>query len=228
MKLLMAIYSERPDSTIPSWWEGGSTKVVGALVRRSARCAFPNACDFSGTAFPRAWDGAISWLGLIFVESGAEATRLPLGQEAPMSTKLTEEWGETIVFADDSEIMRTLVRCTFKPLGYRVEEACDGKDALAKIEVCRPDVVILDIEMPIMDGFEVIRRLREDERFWCLPVLAVTAIPYEEYRVNPASRGFTGYLWKPVSVATLVSVVERHLAYRSGVRYPEKNAPTGI
>lgn len=133
-----------------------------------------------------------------------------------MNTKWNGERRRTIVFADDNEIMRTLVRCIFKPRGYRVEEACDGRDAIAKIEACTPDVVVLDIEMPIMDGFEVVRRLREDGRFRSLPILALTAIPYDEYSDNPESCGFSGYLWKPVPVATLVKVVEMHVEHSSG------------
>jgi len=147
-----------------------------------------------------------------------------------MSTKPIAERRKTIVFADDSEIMRTLARFVFRPRGYNVEEACNGKDALANIEAHRPDVVVLDVEMPIMDGFEVVQRLRENRRFRSLPVLALTAIPYEEFRSHPASRGFSGYLWKPVSVVTLVKVVEMHLeqcsgADRSEVLCSEKERP---
>src|SRR5262245_424188 len=73
-----------------------------------------------------------------------------------------------VLIVDDSPVSRELVRDILEPNGHEVFEAPDGAAALRKIEETRPHVVLLDIEMPQFDGYEVIRRLRKDPRFAAL------------------------------------------------------------
>ena len=80
-----------------------------------------------------------------------------------------------ILVAEDNAVNRELLRELLEMRGYTVMEACDGEEALRMIEQTQPDLVLLDIGMPVLDGFGVMRKIRENPRFASLPVVAVTA-----------------------------------------------------
>ena len=122
-----------------------------------------------------------------------------------------------ILIADDKATGRELVRTVLERLGYEVFEANDGIEALNTAHRVHPDLIILDLHMPGLDGFGVLKELRGEGRFTSIPVLALTASAMEADRRRALSAGFTGYLAKPVSLKALRIEVERLLPLHTGL-----------
>ena len=118
---------------------------------------------------------------------------------------------QRILVADDKASSRELVRTILENLGYEIQEAEDGITALEAIRNSPPDLVLLDFQMPGLTGYEVLTRLREEERFAGLPVVALTASAMAGDRDRALAAGFTSYLAKPVSLTTLRSEIRRLL-----------------
>ena len=115
---------------------------------------------------------------------------------------------KTVLVADDSAVSRELVREALEEIGYRVIEAADGREALAMALESAPDLALLDIRMPVQDGYETVRAMREDPRLAKLPVLALTAFAMRGDEEKAALAGFDGYLTKPIGIAALRGAVE--------------------
>ena len=120
-----------------------------------------------------------------------------------------------ILIAEDNAVNRELFRELLEARGYIVVEACDGPEALQMIEQTQPDMLLLDIGMPVLDGFGVIRKIRENPRLATLPVLAVTAYAMQGDQEKIMKSGFNGYLSKPVNAGSLAQEVERLLSKRA-------------
>lgn len=117
-----------------------------------------------------------------------------------------------VLVADDKSTGRELVRTVLEKRGYEIFEARDGIEALDAAQRIRPDLIILDLHMPGLDGFGVIKELRLDTRFTETPIIALTASAMQGDRQRAIAAGFTGYITKPVSLMALRSEVERLLA----------------
>ena len=105
---------------------------------------------------------------------------------------------------DDFATMRRIVRNLLKEIGYaNSDEAEDGVDALNKLRSAKYDFVVSDINMPNMNGFDLLRSIRADEALKQLPVLMVTAEARKEDIVLAAESGAAGYIVKPFTKATL-------------------------
>jgi len=104
-----------------------------------------------------------------------------------------------VLIVDDEPMARTLLRLMLARAGYSVSEAQDGLDALKKIEMSQPDVVVLDVMMPGMDGFTVCKTLREKEDTSKLPVIMLSAKSDMESINKGLSVGANKYLTKPIS-----------------------------
>ena len=89
--------------------------------------------------------------------------------------------------------------------------ACDGQEALQKIAETQPDILLLDLSMPVLDGFGTVHKIREDPLFGSLPVLAVTAYAMRGDREKILNSGFDGYLSKPIDPKALEQEFERLL-----------------
>jgi CheY-like chemotaxis protein len=131
-----------------------------------------------------------------------------------------------VLIAEDNVINRELLRELLEARGYAVDEACDGLAALQMIEQTRPDILLLDIGMPVLDGFAVVRKIRENPRMAPLPVLAVTAYAMQGDRERILDSGFDGYLSKPVDAVALVEELKRLLSKGEGRSIPP-NQPQG-
>lgn len=105
-----------------------------------------------------------------------------------------------ILVADDNACSRELMRELLEASGHHVSEAANGNAALDLIRSCRPDMVFLDLQMPLRDGFSVIRELRNDDRFQKLPVVAVTASAMIGDRERAIAAGFDSYVAKPIDL----------------------------
>jgi len=118
---------------------------------------------------------------------------------------------KTVLIADDKPAGRDLVRTVLDSCGYDVIEAVDGKDALQQARHAHPDLIILDLHMPELDGFQVIAELRSEPEFASTPIVALTASAMQGDRERAMSAGFTGYLTKPIRLSDLRREVERLL-----------------
>jgi CheY-like chemotaxis protein len=113
--------------------------------------------------------------------------------------------------AEDNAVNRELLRELLQLRGYTVLEACDGQEALRMIGQSQPEMLLLDIGMPVMDGFAVIRKIRENPRLTHLPVVAVTAYAMQGDRERILNSGFDVYLSKPVNPSSLQDELDRLL-----------------
>ena len=116
-----------------------------------------------------------------------------------------------ILIADDQAHSRELLRVVLESEGYDVVEASDGAEAVVKTRQQPPDLILLDLQMPVLNGFEVVRILRSNLQFVRIPVVALTASAMHGDREKALEAGFTGYIAKPVRVAVLRTEVARLL-----------------
>ncbi len=120
------------------------------------------------------------------------------------------------LIAEDNAVNRELLRELLEAHGYEVVEACDGEEALQLTEQTQPDILLLDIGMPRLDGFGVLRKIRENHQLAPLPALAVTAYAMPEDRKQIHDAGFDGYLSKPIDSQSLFKELDRLLSKREG------------
>lgn len=118
----------------------------------------------------------------------------------------------TVLIVEDNAVNRELLRELLELRGYTVLEACDGQEALHMIEQAQPELLLVDISMPVMDGFAVIHKIRENPCLAQLPVVAVTAYAMHGDRERILNSGFDGYLSKPVNPSSLTEELDRLLA----------------
>jgi len=116
-----------------------------------------------------------------------------------------------ILIVEDKESSRELLRTVLEKQGYKVEEAENGEQALEKVRDAIPDLVLLDLQLPIRDGYEVLREIRKNPATAKTPVVAVTANAMQGDRERALEAGFTSYIAKPVSLAYLREEVTRLL-----------------
>lgn len=118
---------------------------------------------------------------------------------------------KTALIAEDNPVNRELLRELLEMRGFSVVEAPDGEQTLKQIERTKPDILLLDLNMPVLDGVETLKRIRQDPLLAGLPVLAVTAYAMRGDREKILSSGFDGYLSKPINPSELGTELERLL-----------------
>jgi CheY-like chemotaxis protein len=116
-----------------------------------------------------------------------------------------------VLIADDKATSRELLRTVLEKDGYSVTEAADGIAALQSARDAPPDLIILDLHMPGLDGFAVVQELRKEAQFAGTPIVALTASAMQGDRERAMSLGFTGYITKPIRLAMLRGEVARLL-----------------
>jgi CheY-like chemotaxis protein len=121
-----------------------------------------------------------------------------------------------ILIADDRASSRELLRLVLVRAGYEVIEAEDGRQAVEKARLEGPDLILLDLQMPQLDGYGTLAELRQGERFRELPILALTASAMRGDRERILAAGFTDYLSKPAGPELLRETVARLLGNRQG------------
>ena len=117
-----------------------------------------------------------------------------------------------ILVVDDSLTVRRVTQRMLTREGYRVTLAKDGLDALERLAGEIPQVVLSDIEMPRMDGFDLVRNIRADARWRDLPVIMITSRIAQKHREHAAELGVDHYLGKPYSEEDLLALVGRYTA----------------
>ncbi len=124
---------------------------------------------------------------------------------------VTPSGGRLILLAEDNEANKMTIGDYLRAKGYRVETADNGKMALEKVRELRPDLVLMDVQMPEMDGLEATRRIRLELRRPSLPVIALTALAMGGDRDRCIDAGANEYVTKPVSLKQLITVIEAQL-----------------
>jgi CheY-like chemotaxis protein len=117
-----------------------------------------------------------------------------------------------ILVVEDNPANLELLTEMLDAWGYQVVQAVDGADGLAKVESEAPDLVLLDIQMPVLDGYAVVLKLRNDPRFRNLRVIALTAFAMRGDREKALSKGFDGYITKPIDGPVLRNEMNRLLS----------------
>jgi len=118
--------------------------------------------------------------------------------------------GERVLVVEDNDKNMKLIRDVLQATGYDTVEASTGDDALKLALSQAPALVLMDVQLPGIDGVEALARLRDDERTASIPVLALTAQAMHGDRERFLAAGFDGYLSKPVDVAELLRTVEEY------------------
>jgi len=118
-----------------------------------------------------------------------------------------------ILIVDDNPAGRDLLRSALEPQ-YIVLEAGNGHEAISSLRDFIPDLVLMDVQMPVMDGYEALREIRANPAFTVLPVIAITAFAMLEDRRKAFAAGFDGYLPKPINIIALRTQIELLLKQR--------------
>lgn len=118
---------------------------------------------------------------------------------------------KTILIVDDNEDSRELVKKILKKHDYAVIEAVDGEDAIAKALAYRPDLILMDISIPKIDGYEVTRRLKKRPDFKDTPIIAFTAHAMRGDQEKALQAGCNGYISKPINVREFPEQIKIYL-----------------
>ncbi len=127
---------------------------------------------------------------------------------------------KTILVVDDNPVSRELICEVLESPDFQFLQAQDGKSALESISESPPDLVLIDIQMPVLDGFATLARLRADARFQALPVVAVTAFAMRGDREKAIRAGFNAYITKPIDGLELERLVRGYLLVESNGAMP--------
>jgi DNA-binding response OmpR family regulator len=122
---------------------------------------------------------------------------------------------KTVLIVDDNEDLVQILGARLEAGGYRVLMALNGEEGIAKAEAEQPNLVLLDVMMPGMDGFEVLRRLKESERACQIPVVMLTARGETKLIFKAEELGAADYIVKPCDGADLLRHVVRHIGEAS-------------
>ena len=137
-----------------------------------------------------------------------------------MTAQKTEQYKEArekvsrgkILIADDYDEVRVMIKLNLELEGYEVLEATNGAEAVELASRARPDLILMDLNMPILDGISATRRIREDTRLRNVPIIALTAHGTSDYRLKALAAGCDEYVTRPVDLHQLESVIERLLS----------------
>ena len=118
---------------------------------------------------------------------------------------------KTILLVEDNEDNLVVYRTILEHVGYKVIEARDGEEGVARAASEHPDLILMDVSLPRMDGWEATRRIKADAATRDIPIIAVTAHALDDDREKAIEVGCDGYLAKPVAPRRVVEEVERFI-----------------
>ncbi|CAN5799627.1 hypothetical protein BH18ACI4_BH18ACI4_19370 [soil metagenome] len=141
---------------------------------------------------------------------------------APDDAGVEDEIQHLVLVVDDSIDNLTMLSLDLQQNGYRVATASDGEEAVKVAVMTNPDLILMDLSMPGVDGLESTRQIRESEDLKDIPVIALTAFNTDGFRRAAHQTGFDGYLTKPVDFSRLHDLIRRligvSMSSRSGPR----------
>lgn len=120
-----------------------------------------------------------------------------------------------ILYVEDNYDNRNLVRRVLESEGYLMEEASNAEGAMEKIQAVRPNLILMDINMPGIDGYALTARIKQTPGFATVPIVAVTANVMRGDREKSLEAGCDGYIQKPIDIDILSQQIERFLARQS-------------
>jgi two-component system, cell cycle response regulator DivK len=128
-----------------------------------------------------------------------------------MQSGITDQGaGRKVLIVEDNVLNMKLFNDLLEAHGYTVFQAMDGLEALRLAGQHRPDLILMDIQLPEVSGLEVTKRLKADEELRTIPVVAITAFAMKGDEEKIRQAGCDGYLTKPISIAGFLQVVEQH------------------
>jgi two-component system cell cycle response regulator DivK len=116
-----------------------------------------------------------------------------------------------ILVVEDQEDNRAILRDLLTSVGFEVLEAVDGEEGVRMAAAHRPDLILMDIQLPVIDGHEATRRIKAQESLRAIPILAVTSYALSGDEEKARSAGCDAYVTKPFSPYQLLSVIRAHL-----------------
>jgi chemosensory pili system protein ChpA (sensor histidine kinase/response regulator) len=149
-------------------------------------------------------------LATLYGDGARAQSRRATGADEPVLATASEAQAPLVMVVDDSLTVRRVTQRLLMREHYRVVLAKDGLDALDKLSQELPSVVLSDIEMPRMDGFDLVRNMRADARLAGLPVIMITSRIAQKHRDYAATLGVQHYLGKPYSEEELLSLVMQY------------------
>jgi len=155
-------------------------------------------------------DGSV----VMILDIGA-VSRMQATVQLPEFAQPQEERRLVIMVVDDSITVRKVTTRLLERNGYKVLTARDGVDAMGQLQEIRPDIMLLDIEMPRMDGFELATHMRNDERLQHVPIIMITSRTGEKHRQRASQIGVNDYLGKPYQENDLLESLHRQLGMTS-------------
>ncbi|GER81215.1 MAG: response regulator [Anaerolineaceae bacterium] len=120
-----------------------------------------------------------------------------------------------ILYVEDNLENRILIRRVLEAEGYAMAEASNAEDAMKKIHSVKPDLILMDINMPDVDGYSLTSQIKSTPGFASVPIVAVTANVMRGDRERSLEAGCDGYIQKPIDIDVLSQQIERFLARRS-------------
>lgn len=124
---------------------------------------------------------------------------------------------KTVLLVEDNEDNRIVYATVLQYFGFHVIEATDGAEGVRLARECRPDLVLMDISIPVIDGWHATSMIKDDPETHAIPVIALTAHALPEDRARSVSVGCDGYLAKPCEPSRVVAEVNRVLGTRAEV-----------
>lgn len=118
---------------------------------------------------------------------------------------------KTVLIVEDNELNMKLFRDLLEAHGYNTVESRDGIDALKVAREMRPDLILMDIQLPEVSGLEIAKWMKEDENLKAIPIIAVTAFAMKGDEEKIRQGGCEAYLAKPISLNNFLETVERYL-----------------
>jgi two-component system cell cycle response regulator DivK len=118
----------------------------------------------------------------------------------------------TVLIVEDSDDARYFMRLALEQLGYIVVEAENGAKAIEVAERERPDIILMDLSLPIMDGLAATEKIRASDSLKKIPIIAVTAHQETDFRVGAKAAGFDAYVTKPIDIDFLSDLINGLIA----------------
>jgi len=152
--------------------------------------------------------GSTFWFDVVFPVLDTAAEHFGVQESRPLSEPGQQIIGyigdrRTVLIVDDEADNRSLLKDALAPLGFSVVEACDGEEALRLAGDCQPDIVFLDLQLPGLDGFEVMTQLQQRPAYAAVPIIALSANVHQETQHESFVAGCRAFLQKPVNLDQL-------------------------
>ncbi|MCP4701788.1 MAG: response regulator [Gammaproteobacteria bacterium] len=162
--------------------------------------------------------GSIFWFDLVLpeLEQWSPADSAPVKHITGFKGK-----PRRILLADDKEANRSVLIELLTPLGFTMDVARNGRECIEKARAIRPDVIVMDLMMPVMDGFEAAREIRRSPQLKNVPVIAMSASVFEQYRTRSLAAGCDDFVTKPIQIDEFLEKLRQCLELEWNCEEPE-------